>query len=262
LNQTFKDFELIVVDNESIDNTEEVIKSFTDEGIRYFKHQNNGLIAVNRNYGINKARGEYIAFCDDDDLWMPEKLERQMLEFEKDNQAGLVCSNGINFDRHGEHGETIKTKLKDSDFTFESLIWYNSIICCSAVVKRRVIDDVGMLDESPEFFTAEDYELWLRVAKRYRIKYIDLRLVKCRTHAGAYNKRGLEAIERNKAVYRKLLNKGIINSNLYQKRINRANRQILILKLLLRYKWVVKCALFLRRVFHPIANVVRKMQET
>jgi glycosyltransferase involved in cell wall biosynthesis len=230
LNQTFKDFELIVVDNESTDNTEEVIKSFADERIRYFKHQNKGLIAVNRNYGINKARGEYITFCDDDDLWMPEKLARQMLEFEKDNQLGLVCSNGINFDRHGEHGEIIKTKLKDSDFTFESLIWCNSIICCSAVVKRQVIDDVGMLDESPEIFTAEDYELWLRVAKRYRIKCIDLPLVKYRIHAGTYGKRGLEAIERNKAVFRKLLNKGIIDSNLYQKRIDKCNRQFLILQ--------------------------------
>ena len=69
LNQTFGDFELIIVDNYSNDNTEEVIKSYKDERIKYFKNRNNGIIAVNRNYGISKAQGEYIAFCDDDDLW-------------------------------------------------------------------------------------------------------------------------------------------------------------------------------------------------
>lgn len=260
LNQTFEDFELIVVDNESTDNTEEVIKSYADERIRYFKHQNNGVVAVNRNYGISKAQGQYIAFCDDDDLWMLEKLERQLLEFEKDKQVGLVCTNGIDFDSRGEHGKRSKAKLKDSHFTFESLIMRgNRIICSSVLVKRQVIDDVGMMDESPEIFTAEDYELWLRVAKQYKIKYIDLPLMKYRTHAGAHGRKvSSEARERHKAVYRKLLNKGIIKSDLYQKRINRLNHEILIVKLL-RYKWVIKCASFLMRVSRPIANGVRKM---
>ena len=258
LNQTFKDFELIVVDNESVDNTEEIVKSYIDERIRYFKHQNNGLIAVNRNYGIDKARGEYIAFCDDDDLWMPEKLERQMLEFEKDSQIGLVCTNGKNFGKKSEHGKMIQARLEDNDFTFESLIWCNHIIGSSIVVKKVVIDDVGMMDESPEIFTAEDYELWLRIAKRYRIKYIDLPLVKYRTHAGAWRSREyIEPIEIGKAVYRKLLDKGILDIELYQRRINRCNLKILILKLL-RYKWVIRHASFLMSIFRAVANGVRK----
>jgi glycosyltransferase involved in cell wall biosynthesis len=250
LAQTFPDFELIVVDNESTDNTEEVIKSYPDERIRYFKHQNNGVIAVNRNYGIKKSQGEYIAFCDDDDLWLPEKLERQILEFEKDKQIGLVCTNGIDFDSRGEHGTRIKAKLKDKHFTLESLMRNNAIIGSSALVKRQAIDDVGMMDESPEIFAAEDYELWLRIARRYRIKYIDLPLVKYRIHADAYGKKvSSRARERDEAVFKKLLDKGIIDSNLYQKRINRVNRQILFLKLP-GYQWVIKCASSLRRVFH------------
>ena len=79
LNQTFKDFELIIVDNYSSDNTENAVKSYNDKRIRYFKNQNNGVIAVNRNFGIKKARGEFITFCDDDDLWLPQKLEKQLL---------------------------------------------------------------------------------------------------------------------------------------------------------------------------------------
>jgi len=262
LNQTFKDFELIVVDNESVDNTEEVVKSYADKRIRYFKHQNNGIIAVNRNYGISKAQSEYIAFCDDDDLWMPEKLERQLLEFEKDSQLGLVCSNGIYFDKNGEHGEMIKTKLKDGDFTFESLIWHNYIPSPSVLVKKEVIDDVGILDESPEFFACEDYEFWLRIAKKYRIKYIGSPLVKYRIHPGAhrYTKSDIEAAERDRALYRKLLDKKILNFELYQKRLNKLNRRILLLKLL-RYNWAIKYASFLMQILRATARGVRGILE-
>lgn len=251
LNQTFKGFELIIVDNDSTDNTEEVIKSYKDERIRYFKHQNNGVVAVNRNYGINKARGEYIAFCDDDDLWFPEKLEKQVQEMEKDGQIGLICSNGINFDRYGEHEELLRTTLKDSNFTFGSLIWGNSIICCSALVKRQVIDDVGMMDESPEIFGGEDYELWLRVAKKYKVRYINLPLIKYRTHPGAYRKRALNGLERKKLIYKKLLDKGVLSFKLYRKRINKLNRQALLLKFLIR-TGTLKYALFILRLLHSL----------
>ena len=261
LSQTSKDFELIVVDNESIDNTEEVIKSYTDKRIRYFKHQNNGIIAVNRNYGISKTQGEYIAFCDDDDLWMPEKLERQLSEFEKDSQLGLVCSNGIFFDKNGEHREMIKAELKDSDFTFESLIWHNYIPSPSVLVKKEVIDDVGMMDESPEIFIAEDYELWLRIAKKYKVKYIGLPLMKYRTHPGQYtfSQERLEPMELEKAVCRKLLDTGILDFELYQKRIYRLGHPTLTTRLvkLLASIGILKYISSLLRVFRRLASTAQ-----
>lgn len=241
LNQTFKDFELIVVDNYSSDDTETVIKAYTDGRIRYFKHENGGIIAVNRNYGIGQSRGEYIAFCDDDDLWLPEKLKKQMLEFEKDSQIGLVCTNGIIFDKTGDLGERFQTRLTDSNFTLTSLIWGNSVICSSVLVKKRVIDDVGLMDESPEIFTAEDYELWLRVAQKYRIKYVDLPLMKRRIHPGGYNKRSIKAIERDRAVYRILLDKGVIDRELYRRR----DRRALLLKFRIRTGTIMKASWFL-----------------
>ena len=158
LAQTFSDLELIVVDNESTDDTEEVVRSYSDVRIRYFKHQNGGVVAVNRNFGMSQAQGEYLAFCDDDDLWLPEKLERQLLEFARDSRVGLVCSNAINFDEDGDLGARIETGLKDRHFTFESLLGGNAVISSSVLVKRQIIDDVGMMDISPEIFTAEDYE--------------------------------------------------------------------------------------------------------
>ncbi len=258
LSQTFKDFELIVVDNYSIDNTEDVVKSYTDKRIRYSKHQNNGVVAVNRNYGISKAQGDYIAFCDDDDLWMPEKLERQVLEFEGDSQVGLVCTNGINFDKNGEHGEFFPTTLGDSTLTFKSLVWNNSIICSSALVKRQAIDDVGVLDESPEIVTAEDYEFWLRIAKRYKVRYTSLPLVKYRTHPDAYryNKARPEPIRRSKAVYTRLLDKGVLDSELYQRRINKLRYEALVARLVRlleragMLKYVSPVLRLLRRLVH------------
>jgi len=255
LNQTFNDFELIVVDNCSSDNTEEVIKAYTDERIRYFKHDNGGIIAVNRNYGINQARGEYLAFCDDDDLWLPEKLEKQMLEFEKDNQIGLVCSNAIIFDNNGEVGEFHKTELPDSNFTLKSLIWQNSVICSSVLVKKRAIDDVGLMDESPEIFSAEDYELWLRVAQKYRIKYIELPLMKYRTHPGSYKKKPVEAIKRNRAVYRILLGKGIIDHGLFQ----RLNLRELAIEFLMRTGTIKYASWLLRLVRRLSYGMKRKL---
>ena len=78
LNQTFKDFELIIVDNYSDYDFIAHINSFKDKRIRAYQNENNGVIAVNRNFGLKKAKGEYLAFCDDDDIWFKEKLKRQM----------------------------------------------------------------------------------------------------------------------------------------------------------------------------------------
>lgn len=255
LGQTFKDFELIIVDNYSADNTDEVIKSYKDERIRYFKNQNNGIIAINRNYGIGKAQGEYIAFCDDDDLWFPEKLDKQAQEMGGDSQLGLVCNNEIGFDSRGDHGLMIKTKIRESDLTFEALVYKSFISSSTAMVRKSILDDVGILDESPEIITAEDYELWLRIAKKYRVKYLDLPLGKYRTHPGAYRKGPVAGLERNMLVYKKLLDKGILSIELYQKRINKLNKELMLIKFLTRTK-TLKPAVSFARLFRSLRRII------
>ena len=231
LNQTFKDFELIIIDNYSLDNTKEVVKSYNDDRIRYFKNQNDGIIAINRNFGIKKSKGEYIAFCDDDDLWMPDKLEKQLSEFEKDAQIGLVCTNGVNFNENGDFGLLHKRSLNDNDFKLESLVFENPIVNSSILIKKSVIDDVGMMDEEPEFFGAEDYSLWIRTTKKYRIKYIDLPLTKYRTHLGAYRNDTEKSLAVTERIYGKLLKNGIIDIELYKRATGRLNYKHLILRL-------------------------------
>lgn len=254
LSQTFKDFELIIVDNYSKDNTDDVIKSYADERVRYFKHRNNGIIAVNRNYGISKSQGEYIAFCDDDDLWFPEKLQKQVQELEKDSQIGLVCNNEIAFDYRGDHGVLIKTRLKDRDLSFESLVETNYVSSSTVMVRKAVLDDVGMLDESPQFVAGEDYELWLRIARRYKVKYIDLPLGKYRTHPGAHRKGPIAALELDKQIYKKLLDTGVLSPELYQRRINKLNRQVLLSKFLTR-TGTTKYAVFIMRLIRSLKRL-------
>jgi glycosyltransferase involved in cell wall biosynthesis len=188
LNQTFKDFELIVVDNESTDNTEEVIKSFTDERIRYFKHQNNGLIGVNRNYGVNKARGEYITFCDDDDLWMPEKLERQVKLLDLNKELGLVYSDSYIMDENGNLGrDTLLSSLRPlRGNVFDKLFQSNFIPMPTVMIRREVLSKVGGFD--PKYIIALDYDLWLRIAEHYPIDFTEEPLAKYRIHGGSVSR--------------------------------------------------------------------------
>jgi len=217
INQTFEDFEIVIVDNCSADNTESVVKSYKNKKVRYFKNQNNGILAINMNYGMKKAKGEYIAFCDDDDLWMPDKLEKQLVEFEKDEKIGLVCTNGMNFNETGDYGLVHKNFLNDNEFKFESLILRNPIINSSILIKKSVIDDVGMMDEEPEIFGSEEYSLWIRTSKKYKIKYIDSPLIKYRTHPEVYRNEEAESILVKEQVYRKLLNNEIMGHKLFLK---------------------------------------------
>ena len=258
LDQTFKDFELIIIDNYSVDNTEKVVKSYNDKRIKYFKNKNNGVIAVNRNFAIKKSKGEFIAICDDDDLWMPEKLEKQLKEFEKDKQIGVVCTNGFFF---GDRKKRKISKLKDRYLSFNKLLKKNIIICCSVLIKRDVISNIGIFDESQKFFTGEDYELWLRISKKYKIRYIDKPLIKYRIHGNNLSKKhlfGEKVLKVDDEIYKGLLSKKIIDNKTYDNLIKKLNYRNSVLRLInhgekikLKIKVFDKCKLtFLYILFY------------
>jgi glycosyltransferase involved in cell wall biosynthesis len=182
LNQSYGDFELLIIDNFSEDNTEKAVKKFMekDRRVKYYKNHNYGIIQVNRNFGIQKASGEFVAFCDDDDLWLPLKLEKQLVEFQKDPKLGLVgtCGKIINDYTKLES----KYDTKGGYISFNKLLRKNPIIDCSAMVRKEVFENVGLLDETPETCGVDDYELWLRIAQKYKVKIVNMPLVKYRVH--------------------------------------------------------------------------------
>ena len=186
LNQTFKDFELIVVDNFSSYDFLTYVKSFNDDRIRAFQNQNNGIIAINRNYGIKKARGQYIAFCDDDDLWMPDFLENSLQHFNNDKNIGIVTSKlyFINSNSDITYKKFHDSIVYNDIFEFDELFFQNVVNLSAAVVRRECLEIIGVFDESDDFIAVEDYHLWLRISTKYNIYFINKVLGYYRQHEG------------------------------------------------------------------------------
>jgi glycosyltransferase involved in cell wall biosynthesis len=171
LAQSFKDFEIIVIDDHSTDNTKEVIDSFAGQGLRYSLSHKTRNIAASRNRGIFLAQGKYVAFLDSDDTWFPIKLERVMQVFCEAPEIDLVCHDEEKYDLAANRALKI---LRSGPYTnYEDLLFKRNCIATSAVVvKKEKLMAAGLFDESPEFITTEDYELWLRLAKICRIHYL------------------------------------------------------------------------------------------
>jgi glycosyltransferase involved in cell wall biosynthesis len=178
LNQTYQNFEIIVVDDCSSDNTEEVVKSFCDERIRYVRNKEHKGAPFSRNIGIRIACGEYIAFQDSDDEWLPKKLEKQMDVFKNSSrELGVVYTS---FWRIGE-GRRFRVppsnfKLNEVDI-HEILLETNFIGMPTAVVRKECFEKVGLFDETlPRL---QEWDLWIRISRYYHFKHIDEPLVIC-----------------------------------------------------------------------------------
>lgn len=173
LNQTYVDFELIVVDNNSNYDFFKLIESFNDNRIIAYQNENDGVIAVNRNFGIKKSKGQYIAFCDDDDTWTFDKLESQ-LKYLKNDKFDLVYSNTkLIF----ENGSTKFTNFTNIN-SLSKLLKQNHITLSSVIVKKSLS---LFFNENKNFITVEDYELWIRLIQQgLRFKFVEKPLVNWR----------------------------------------------------------------------------------
>ena len=165
LTQTFTDWELIIVDDGSKDNTAEVVaEHLADKRIQYIKQENRGA-SSSRNVGIRQSKGRYIAFFDADDVWLPDKLTKQMAIFKKYPATG-VCSTG--FYGISPEGEVLYTRPREEYYgnvTSHFFLKECPADMSSAVLPREVIEKVGLLDETLPY--AMDFDLWLRISLRY-----------------------------------------------------------------------------------------------
>ncbi len=176
LDQTYQNFELIIVDDGSTDDTEKLVKSFNSEKIRYIWHGENKGPSAARNTGIQSAKGDYIAFQDSDDEWMPRKLEKQMRAFETASPAvGIVYTGrySIKNDKKDYAPPTKWTPI-DGDI-FSSLLKACLVPAQVALVKRDCFERAGMFDE--RFPALVDWELFLRMSRYYQFKCINEPLV-------------------------------------------------------------------------------------
>jgi glycosyltransferase involved in cell wall biosynthesis len=175
LAQTYRDWELIVVDDGSTDNTAKIVQEFVaqDGRIKYI-FQENGRLGKARNTGISNARGSLIAFLDSDDLWIEHKLEAQTRAL-VEQDAGVVFSECYIFHDRDTADETRTFNSFVGRFSgpqiFDLLIEQNRIPVLTVLLKRAVLDRVGLFEEGKMYHGLEDYDLWLRSAKAGFIFY-------------------------------------------------------------------------------------------
>lgn len=163
LNQDFPNWELLIIDNFSSDNSDKVILSYNDSRIRVFKIQNEGIIAKSRNLGIKKAKAKWIAFLDSDDIWYPNKLSKIMQL--TDSDLDIICSNEYQYDLEKGIKKPLYYNLKSNNFYSELLLKGNRLSTSSTVVRRAFLKKNKLFfNENPDFITVEDYDLWMQIS--------------------------------------------------------------------------------------------------
>lgn len=169
LKQTYTNFEIIVVDDASTDNTESLVLQYEDPRVSYIKINESKGANFARNTGVRRSNGEYLAFLDDDDIWFPNKLFLQVQMLKNDSNLGLVYT-GIEVVTEGEETRySIKPKF-NGDIS-KTILTDNCIGTTSTVVlSRKVFEEAGGFDENlPQL---QDYDLWIRIAQICKVGFI------------------------------------------------------------------------------------------
>lgn len=169
LAQTFRDFELIVVDDGSTDGTTEAVEGFSDERLRVH-HMNNRGPGPARNAGIELASAQYIAFLDSDDAWVPEKLQRQLDAMNDRPEYTLSHTEEVWY-KGTRLVKPQRVHRKREGDLFQWSLKLCSISMSTVIVKRELFAEVGTFD--PGLEVCEDYDLWLRVTARHRVLLVD-----------------------------------------------------------------------------------------
>ena len=166
LNQTYTNWELIIIDNNSTDNTNEVINKYNDYRIQHVKIDNKGIISSSRNLGIKLSNGDWIAFLDSDDSWHKSKLEIVVNNILLNHNIDVVCSNEHLVDsNHSNNNRILKYGPFSNNFYQKLLIEGNKISTSATVVKASLIrDQLIYFSEDIRFNTVEDYGFWLDLA--------------------------------------------------------------------------------------------------
>jgi glycosyltransferase involved in cell wall biosynthesis len=170
LNQTFQDFEIVIIDDASKDHTREVIASFNDVRIKVIHKQAGQGAAGSRNIGIMNAKYEYIAFLDDDDEWLPEKLKIQACLLNNSSQeVGGICTGCFNIEKAS--GRVLSIYEPEINDLFRE----NFIVTSSILLRRECFEQCGLFDENMP--TSSDYDMWIRISEKFSFKVIKDALV-------------------------------------------------------------------------------------
>ncbi len=186
LNQTYRDFELIIVNDGSTDNTKNIILSYKDERIIYLENEKNSGIVITLNKGLDNAKGEYIARMDADDISKNDRFEKQIDFLEKNKEIALLGSGICIFGENTE--ETNRVFTNDSEQLKAELIFNSSIAHPTVMIRKSVLDE-NNLRYNVEFAGAEDYYLWWEISKKGKICTLSDILLNYRIHSSQITKK-------------------------------------------------------------------------
>ena len=228
LSQTFSQFELLIIDNFSNYDFINFINSFKDSRIKSFQNNNNGIIAVNRNLGIRKSFGKYIAFCDDDDYWNEDKLLCQIKAFQNSNTI-LVSSLALNFGTNtGFFSKNYGFLYNKIKLDYKSLLISNPIILSSTLIKSEVLKKVGGFSEDENLIAVEDYDLYLRIFELGNFILIKKFFIFYRFHLGSVSKSGIDDKLRRQKLFKIRGIKNIFTDKKWIKRKHLKNNIVFI----------------------------------
>lgn len=202
LGQTYKNWELLIIDDASTDSTESIIATYTqkdsakyDSRIRSIKNAANLGISKTRNRGLHEARGTYIAMLDSDDIWLdPEKLAKQIAAFEKNTKLGIAGTWITQIDETGKTLRNIAFAQSDADIR-RTFVYYNSIVQSSVLFLKQAALDAGGYDET--LATMEDTDLWLNIGTKYEIETLPVYAVGYRVHKNSITKNRRKQVARD-----------------------------------------------------------------
>lgn len=205
-NQTYHNWEAIIIDNNSTDKTYKIFDKITDSRIRYLKINNNGIIAKSRNVGIKNANGEWIAFLDSDDFWSEEKLEvcirsiNENVDFIYHDLESLHHIPKFFFKNKKFIGRQLNKPIL-KDMLISTISKGTAIGQSSVFVRKTILDKIGGISENKKLVASEDYNTWLRIAQvTNNFKYINKRLGYFLIHEDSTQKKKNLSIPQREAV--------------------------------------------------------------
>lgn len=182
LSQTYRNLEVLVVDDGSHDNTEDVVKSLKDERIQFFAISHSGRPAVPRNFGLQQTRGDLIAFCDDDDLWEPSKIAEQVYVFRNNPTVKLCYTDCSLVNEDDQLLPSMDKKKKKSKTDFQSQLRKNSVTFSTAMIHKDIICNGLTFNEKMSLKATEDYLFFTQIIHDFPIHYLAEKLIKYRIH--------------------------------------------------------------------------------
>ena len=207
LGQSFPDWELIIIDDASQDNTREIADNYAkkDSRIKYFRNDEHLRISKSRNKALSLARGEYVAVLDSDDVWSDrDKLKKQYEFLERNKDYVLVGGGVIVIDEFGKEIRRYFNRESDEDIRWK-ILFQNQFAHSSVMFKRDMALKAGGYDE--DLNIGEDYDLWLKLGTLGKMANIKEYLLKYRVHSGNVTLKRVEALKNNIAIIRKYKNR-------------------------------------------------------